>query len=69
MWAAQEGRADLEHPLADADRVLAGTAGDVVDRVALDHLVVHGQVLLLGEDLVVQLDLQAKRGSGDSSLA
>ena len=50
------GIGDLEHPLRDADGVLGGAAGDVLHLELLAHVLVHGRVLLLGEDGVVELD-------------
>ena len=47
----------LKHPLGDANGVLGGTSGDVLDLVVLLELGVEGLVLVLGENLVAELEL------------
>mmetsp|Transcript_38718 Transcript_38718/g.116314 ORF Transcript_38718/g.116314 Transcript_38718/m.116314 type:complete len:406 (+) Transcript_38718:64-1281(+) len=47
----------VEHPLGDADGILGGSAGDVLRVVGVHELLVDGDVLLLGEDGGVELDV------------
>jgi hypothetical protein len=55
-WSLPMAPTCLEHPLGDADTVLARAAGDELHGVVAHELLVERQVLVLGEDGVVEGD-------------